>query len=394
MVMTSTGPTNDIAILGGGLAGLSLAVQLVQRRVNARITIIDPRHTYEDDRTWCFWDTMDHPFREAISHRWHQWRIATTRTSTTVGSRRYPYCRLPGAAFYQRALAILDQADNVSLARGYQVESVSREGKRIRVITDGGPLSVDLAFDGRPPGPDDWATGRHPFFWQTFTGWRIRRSTSAWSTETVDLMDFRDRPAPDAIGFLYTLPLSADEALVESTAFVAATNGTEPDHTGHLRRALEQQLGVDGYEVLASESGRIPMTSAPPPRPTQDGIIPIGTRAGAPRPSSGYAFLPIQRHSQRLARALAIGRQPTAAVRRPIIRWLDGVFLRRLARNPAAAPELFHRLFEGTEPDRLVRFLTEGGGVADHLATMRSLPTTSFALEAITGPLRQPVGTR
>ncbi len=378
-----------IAILGGGLAGLSLAAELVRADVAASITIVDPRQAYSDDRTWCFWDVMDHPYRQAVSHRWYQWRVATDAGETCIACNRYPYSRLPGAAFYETALAILNEASNVVLALGERVQSVAEDGPALRINTDARAIAADLAFDARPPAPQDWATAGHPFLWQTFTGWRVQTDAPSWQPDAVDLMDFRDRPSPNAIGFAYILALSDHEALVESTAFVPSDAPTEPDHDAHLRRVLAARLGSRDHQVTARESGRIPMTTAPQSPPEQPGIIPIGTRAGAPRPSSGYAFLPIQRHSQCLAQQLAAGRYPSATVRSRVTRWLDGVFLRRLTREPEAAPALFQTLFERVPAERLVRFLTETGTARDHLAVMAALPVTRFATEALVGPWRR-----
>lgn len=380
----------EIAIVGGGLAGLTLGVALVRHGVRARITILDPRTEYADDRTWCFWDVLDHPFRHAVSHRWHAWRITTSNTATRATSQQYAYCRLPAGAFYEQALATLEAADNVTLALGHTVTSVTGGSHKAVVRTEAGPLAADLAFDARPPAADQWSAGHHPFFSQGFEGWRVRAEKPVWDPAVVDLMDFSDRPGAAAIGFLYTLPLSANEALVESTVFAPAGSG-RADHGDHIQRALAARLGDADYSVLARESGCIPMTTAPPPAREGERIVPIGTRAGAPRPSSGYAFLPIQRHSQRLAAQIAAGRYPDARLRSRTTRWLDGVFLRRLWRDPAGAPALFHRLFERVSPDRLVRFLTETGSPRDHLAVMAALPMAAFAGEATIGrwrPLR------
>jgi lycopene beta-cyclase len=112
------------------------------------------------------------------------------------------------------------------------------------------------------------------------------------------------------------------------------------------------------------------------------GVIPIGTRAGAPRGSTGYAFLPIQRHSRALADRLARGDPGPAAMRGRLTDWLDRVFLARLVARPDAAPADFGRLFARVPADRLVRFLMETGGPLDHLRVMAALPTGAFLYHA------------
>lgn len=368
---------SPIVIAGGGLAGLSLAVQLVQRDVTRPITILEPRNTYTDDRTWCFWKTDPHPFEASVTQQWSRWRIATERGTLTRESARYPYCRLPSGAFYTAAVETLNHAPNVTLRRGTRVRDIWHEaGGDLAVVTeDREVFRAGLVFDGRPPAPGSWPLRDHPFLWQDFLGWRVEGRPGTFAPETVDLMDFRHGP-DEALRFLYILPFNDREALVETTAFTQRPPG-HSEHRRQLTAALDERVGHP-VAITASEQGRIPMTSAPPPPSPLANLIPIGTRAGAPRPSTGYAFLAIQRHTAALARAVAEGRPGPLPVRAGWVRWLDRVFLTRLLANPAQAPDLFHQMFAGVDSERMVRFLSEHGGPRDHLAVMAALPTMPF----------------
>ena len=381
----------DIAILGGGLAGLSLAVQLRRAGVRDAIAIVEPRTAYEDDRTWCFWATAAHPFADAVAERWPACRVIAPDGTVAHAASRYPYCRLPARAVYDRALAELADAPGVTLHQGTQAASVCVQEKYYEIETNRGRLCAGRVFDGRPPAPGTWPLGRHPFLWQDFVGWRVCTARDVFDPAAVDLMDFRtagEVSKAAALRFLYVLPLSAREALVETTAFTTAPLAPA-DHEAHLRAALAARLGGllgeagAAYEIISREAGRIPMTTAPPPAPAAPGVVPIGTRAGAPRPSTGYAFLAIQDHARRLAAVTAKGRARPLPVRGAGARWLDRVFLTRLIADPAAAPWLFHRLFARVPPDRLVRFLSECGTPRDHLAVMAALPPGPFAATAL-----------
>ena len=46
----------DFAVLGGGMAGLQIAVSLSRslKGSGQNVTVVEPRETYEDDRTFCF----------------------------------------------------------------------------------------------------------------------------------------------------------------------------------------------------------------------------------------------------------------------------------------------------------------------------------------------------
>ena len=62
--------------------------------------------------------------------------------------------------------------------------------------------------------------------------------------------------------------------------------------------------------------------------------------------------------------------------------FLDRVFLAYLEREPQAAPQMFKRMFEGVAPERMARFLFDGGSWADRVALMRSLPASPLVGQA------------
>ena len=67
-------------IAGAGCAGLSLACAMLEAGVPGRsIAIVDPRTTFDDDRTWCSFAVAPHAFSDVASHRWFRWRVAAER---------------------------------------------------------------------------------------------------------------------------------------------------------------------------------------------------------------------------------------------------------------------------------------------------------------------------
>ena len=101
------------------------------------------------------------------------------------------------------------------------------------------------------------------------------------------------------------------------------------------------------------------------------------------KPSSGYAFLRIQRQSRLLAQALASGQPLPERFEPAHYAQLARVFLQALTESPRAAPEYFLRLFGQTPPDVLVRFLSESGSLAESLRTALALPRLPFIRAAL-----------
>ena len=53
----------DVAIIGAGLAGLSLAARLAEPPfAGLRVLVLEPRTLYRRDRTWSYWSMQPHPF--------------------------------------------------------------------------------------------------------------------------------------------------------------------------------------------------------------------------------------------------------------------------------------------------------------------------------------------
>ncbi len=126
--------------------------------------------------------------------------------------------------------------------------------------------------------------------------------------------------------------------------------------------------------MLYSERGSLPMGGATTEAPAELGLFRIGARGGRIKPSSGYAFLRIQRHSRFLAEALRAGRPVPLRAEPRLYGAMDAVFLQALRRSPEAAPDLFLRMFAGASPDALVRFLGEASTPAEMLRVALSLP--------------------
>jgi len=89
--------TVDLAILGGGCAGLSLAHALAASHVTGSVVILEPRSAYTDDRSWCFWasnsnnseasSVMPERWRDQVHHSWAHWRLVKLTKPRQAGKR-------------------------------------------------------------------------------------------------------------------------------------------------------------------------------------------------------------------------------------------------------------------------------------------------------------------
>ncbi|MEM9554558.1 MAG: lycopene cyclase family protein [Acidobacteriota bacterium] len=381
-----------LVIGGAGCAGLSLAAHLVDqgvveegvagREAGRRVVLVEPRTRYVDDRTWCFWRGEPHLFEHCVRHAWTRWSVRTDETDVVVESAEHPYQHLPAAAFYREALGRLRRAPGVELRLGARVLGVEEHADGVRVETDAGALDAEYFFDSRPAPPRGGLV-------QSFVGRVIRARRPIFDDTTATLMDFRraaagpgcperavDTVSAQGVRFIYLLPFSPREALVEATEF---SSESRPPKV--YERMLDQYLaarGLDGAETVAREQAQLPMTPLSP-RAATSRVVPIGVAGGCARASSGYAFLAIQRTAAALAVALRAGRAPASV--RPWRRRalaMDRIFLSVLEQQPTRAPGLFASLFARTPPSALVRFLADSDSWLDALRVVAALPKRPF----------------
>ena len=357
----------DVAILGAGLAGLSLATRLADPRFSElRVLIVEPRVDYRRDRTWSYWNLRPHPFREAVIASWDKWAVVTEDRHVVRQVPGLRYETIPADAFYRLALARLRAAPNITMLSGVTAAATEDDdGVQIRF----GQLSARaaVAFDTRPP-----MVSRRYGLTQVFVGLEIETRDAVFDPGTTTLMDFRCAQS-GATHFTYVLPFTGRRALIEDTWFAPA-GFRPPDHKGFIRDYLRIRFGVDDFAILFEERGALPMD--PVFRPCKrKRLVAFGSAGAATRPSTGYAFNAIQAECDAVAADLAAGQRPHAAPPRPrMVRLMDKVLLELLGRQPELAPHVFASLFDRCDPLALVRFLNDAARPSDFVAIAAAIP--------------------
>ncbi|MBA2348890.1 MAG: hypothetical protein H0V81_11410, partial [Solirubrobacterales bacterium] len=302
--MSRTTP-EPLIVLGAGCAGLSLAAALLRAGVRDQILVLDRRGDWPDDRTWCFWDTGGIPHADLARHAWPAWSVETPAARTVARGRRHRYVHLRSRELYDRLLAELEAAPNCELRTSVTVTGVREDARGVEVSTSAGSVRGRRAWDamggagpllrGRPDGAVELR--------QAFLGQEVETATAAFDPGVASLMDFRVSQE-DGLHFVYVLPFSPTRALVEDT-HVGRRPVAPAVRRATLRRYLGECWGVDAFTVLGEERGSLAMTSWSFPPVRSERIAAVGAAAGAIRPSSGYAFVRLQRHVQAVAAAVA-----------------------------------------------------------------------------------------
>jgi lycopene beta-cyclase len=374
----------DVVIAGAGLAGLSLATELASSEFShLRILLIEPRSQYVRDRTWSFWempDAMPTRWRHLVSMRWQQWRVSY-EDRAVVRSGDVAYASVRADAFYEQALRDVAKASHIHWLKETGVGQVRTQSEGIELVTSTGEqLRTKIMFDSRPPAlaQGDWV--------QQFKGWEITSSQPCFDAQCLDLMAFE--PSPQGMHFIYCLPYSATQALVESTWIKRADgldNGEE-----ELREALAKRYSCTDYEITFREQGALPLW--PSMTATNANVVHIGRAGGALRASTGYAFCASLHQSDKLAVSLSAHVRSKGELQTwqapdfkssALDAWMDEVLFRVLERDWRQAPRYFVDLFERVPADVLTRFLYGTSPWQDRIAVMRALPSAPFLRAAL-----------
>jgi len=374
----------DLVILGGGCAGLSLALRLAEQPgQQRRVHVIESRPAYRHDRSWCFWRLGPHRYEHLVKRSWSTVALRSAAQAVQVDCERTPYQLLESSAFYGHASHAIAASSAVRLNLGVTVllppQSVPGGW---RIETSDGALTAAQVIDTRPPSLPRLGDA---LMWQSFLGEELICDRPTFNPNQVELMDFssdgngdRASDSSGAVAFTYVLPFSSERALVETTLFDPQPHSAA-DLALRQRRAVQRLCGGASRHVVRTEAGVLPMGMTRPETPLGPGHWRAGLMSGAARPATGYAFQRIQRWADNCSARLRDGHDPIGHMSDPVLtRLMDRLFLDVLRHYPERGPELFTRLFSRAETPRIVRFLSDRATLVDRVAVAASLPTGLF----------------
>lgn len=418
----------DYVLAGGGGAGLSLALALIQRQElsDARILVVDRERKGINDRTWCFWATDPLPFAEIAHRSWNKLRFIGGGHDLDLELDPYRYQMLRSGDFYRHALDRLAAAGNVDVLQA-EVDAIEDTGPyvtvRLRPAAGGPPPGgadvgrggnsggspVSAGTDGSTGGPgagaverltesravtadyvfdSTWDYGRfmvdetkYHNLKQHFLGRVIRAPYDVFDADRATMFDFRT-PQEGVMRFVYTMPSSPREALIEFTLFSYELLSPQ-EYDRRVNDYIRDIVGLERWEVLEEESCIIPMTDYPFERRPSPRVLRTGTKGGRVKASTGYAFARMQRDSAAIAESLARHGHPFDLPRVPArYRLFDSILLQVLYRNGERAEEVFSALFSKNPVQRIFRFLDEDDGRGQNLKLMSTVPIGLFTKAA------------
>ena len=338
-----------------------------------KILLVDREEKIINDRTWCFWETEPGLFEELVYHRWKEVWVHGKEKSEKLSLAPYNYKLIRGIDYYEYCFSTLSKQENVEIRYG-NINSIQTWENEASIQLDGETISADYVFNSiqfeKPVLKED-----DIFMLQHFKGWVVQTKDPVFDPSTATLMDFRVSQQHGTV-FVYVMPFSTTHALVEYTVFSQELLNDEQYIHG-LNNYLEETLAINHYRVLSEEFGIIPMTNHRYPV-SKGRVIHIGTAGGQTRPSTGYTFRSIQKHSAQIVQRLIEGKFPVVRERASRTRFYDITLLSILSEQKLPGDEIFTRLFFRNPAAKVLKFLDNETSLPEEMLLLSTLQTWPF----------------
>jgi lycopene beta-cyclase len=366
--------TFDIAVVGGGCSGFQLLHQLSLQAdwSNKRVALFDDGVCKQ--RSWCFWSDKKHPLQHLVSKSWNNITFKGRDFSKTEDVSPYAYHYIAGEDFFNFfQKQFLNNNKNVE-SLNYKIDDFAKKPHGYSISSKSNQWTSQNLFSSLPPKNE--AISARFRLKQHFKGWFIRTEQATFDETTVMLMDF-SIPQHDDTRFVYVLPFSTCEALVEMTVF-SPTIYPDTVYDTVLQDYMNEHYPNTKFTIENTEQGAIPMTDALFSRLGTEGEVLLGTAAGMVKASTGYAFKRITKDSRQLAEDENMSQKPRWATSKGRFRFYDRLLLGILKDEPLKGSVIFEALFKKMSMRTIFKFLDEDTHLWEEIKLFSKLPFTPF----------------
>jgi len=377
---------------GVGCAGLSLTYRILNspKLQGSKILLIDKKFKTENDKTWCFWTKSQPPFPEIIHSSWQKFEFGDPKGNFEQHMGVYAYHMIKSQDFYTHILNFIKKFPHVEFLET-EIDHFGEDDHGAFVTCNQQKIRGEWIFNSGISKIEQ--EGRY-FLKQHFRGQWIKSKVPVFNSDSMVLMDF-DVTQLDSPCFMYLLPTSDSTALVEFTSF--SKNEFKPEvYFDQIKKYLEKRYPGFEFEIQEEESGVIPMTDTIYRSSLRTRILNIGTPGGAVKPTTGYAFLNIQKQVSKLVGFLENpSKSVNLRVQRGRFAFYDKLLLHLLENQRDQAWKIFSELFRNSPPALIFKFLAEKTNPFEEAKIFLRLPIPLFLralyavyFERLTGTLK------
>ena len=359
---------------GTGLAALMTVYELLQRDYfrSHRILLLDSERKNSNDRTWCFWDQAD-TFAEIASHNWHSIRFTNSNFSREMDIVPFQYRQIRSKDFYAFVFDLISQHSQVDVLQEKVISITETESAAV-VQTESNQYQGQVVFNSIL----DWKIlqnqTKYPLLQQHFVGWFIQSKEAVFNSAEATFMDFSVEQNGNT-RFMYVLPTSSNEALVEYTLFSKELLPKE-EYESEIQKYI-QKAGISNYEIVEREQGSIPMSCYPFWKANTKHCISIGSAGGWTKASTGFTFKNTTKKAEQLVDYLEHKTPKPFQFNRKF--WFyDLLLLDILHDDNAQGSRIFSGIFSRAKPQLILRFLDEETSIWEDLQLIWHCPKRLF----------------
>ena len=372
----------DFIIAGSGCGGLSLLYRILQEPTlqNKSILIIDKDKKNSDDRTWCFWEKKEGIFDSIVHAKWNTLEFLSTDFEEKLDLGTYTYKMIRGVDFYNFVINHAKKFSNVTFLQE-SIVSITPDENSASVKTAENSYEGNIVFNSTAIFNPE-ITAQNSLL-QHFKGWVVKTETPFFNPKIGRLMDFRVSQI-NGTTFMYVLPISTTEALIEYTLFTTTVLDKEAYNTA-LKKYIKEELKIENYSISHEEFGVIPMSLAKFEKNPGKNIINIGTAGGFTKASSGYTFQFIQKDVTEIVTRLKSGKNlnVNTSFENKLYNWYDRTLIDVLLSKKMTGSEIFTEMFQKNSPEKILAFLGNESTLLEDITIMTSLPTKPFLTSGI-----------
>ena len=369
----------DYGIVGGGIAGMQLALAMLEDShfSKSKILIIEKEEKKINDKTLCFWEQGIGKWDKLVTHRWKKGKFINSKglvNSLHLGD--YEYKMLPSLNFYHFALSKLQADDRVTWIKS-SVSSIIQEKDHVILRTNSETHQVKHCFDSRITIDYNSLGSQSPMVYQPFVGLEVEFDQPVFDTQSFTMMDYQYRKEKNT-AFFYVLPTSTTSAMIEYTLFIPDNPSDMEAYVPHIDSYIKTQISPLPYRVNHREEGMIPMSTHPFHNQNTQYITKIGTAGSWVRPSTGYAFKYIEYYVNRVIKNIKTGNRPSHQLFHRRHRMMDELLLDLLQHENEIGPWLFDTMYRKVDTPLIFKFLDGNTSLIEDLKIMNSFKWAPF----------------
>lgn len=360
---------------GSGLSALMTVYEMIlSKKFNDKsILILDQNQKKTNDRTWCFWDNSS-VFDEIVSKKWDLALFADENFRRDLKLHPYQYKMVRGLDFYNLVFDLISKQENIHFAN-QKVIDFEELGNHCVVKTETQNYTCNKIFNSIYNPNLVKSQSKYPLLQQHFIGWFIKSKEEVFDKNKTTFMDFSVEQKGNT-RFMYVLPTSETEALLEYTLF-SKDLLTKEEYENEIQDYIKK-LGITEYEIVEKEQGNIPMTNYKFWKHNTKNIINIGSAGGWTKASTGYTFKNTTKKSKALIQFLSNETDFRKFHKTDKFWFYDLLFLDVLYRRNDLGSTVFSSLFKKGNPSLIFKFLDEETTLWEDLQVIWKCPKGLF----------------